>query len=97
VGGLPDAAGEKVRYVGYPGTGGEGVEFSIRFVYGIYIRSIRFIYGYTPYISWQYTPRNIPTGVILHMSSADAQEKQGDGNYVPGASSDASEVIGTKM
>jgi hypothetical protein len=36
MGGLLDAAGEKIRYVGYPGTGREGVEFSIRFVYGIY-------------------------------------------------------------
>jgi hypothetical protein len=36
VGGLLDAAGEKIRYAGYPGTGGEVIEFSIRFVYGIY-------------------------------------------------------------
>jgi hypothetical protein len=36
VGGLLDATGDKIRYVGYPGTWEEGVEFSIRFVYGIY-------------------------------------------------------------
>jgi hypothetical protein len=36
VGGLLDAAGEKIRYVGYPGTWDDGVDFSIRFLYGIY-------------------------------------------------------------
>jgi hypothetical protein len=41
VGGLLDAAGEKIRYFGCPCTWGEVVKFSIRFAYDI--RSIHSI------------------------------------------------------
>jgi hypothetical protein len=49
VGGLLDAAGEKIRYVGYPGTWWEGVVLSIRFVYGMYTVCTVYIRIYAVY------------------------------------------------
>jgi hypothetical protein len=37
------------------------------------------------------------TGVIMHTSTTDTQEEQGDGNNVQGVSFDASEVTSTEM
>jgi hypothetical protein len=51
---------QKVGMLGVLVPRGRGCIF-LYGLYTVYIRSIRYIYGYTPYISWQYTPRNIPT------------------------------------
>jgi hypothetical protein len=57
--GLLDVAGETIRYVGYPGTSGEGVLFSVRFEYRIHtvIRSIEVV--------------SICLGTSLHIGAAE--------------------------